>query len=195
MPRIILKRKTTAGSRIGSVDTADKELADGKEIIINPGEISDTPEEPDPYAVSPAPSENTESADASQRNSEEKSEHMDLSSVSDEELLEEVQRRGLAMPNHDEKEEGNNPIFILSLYNLEGKKKTFLFESELSARRMFADYAAKVPAIYSSVALWYEAGVSSRIISEFPSEINKEIVGEPAIKKKKKILLVKRKED
>ena len=80
------------------------------------------------------------------------------------------------------------------VYNLEGKKKTFLFESELSARRMFADYAAKVPAIYSSVALWYEAGMSSRIISEFPSEINKEIVGEPAIKKKKKILL-KRKED
>ena len=158
MPRIILKRKTTAGSRIGSADTAGEELADGKEIIINPGEISDTPEEPDPYAASSAPNKNTESADASQHNSEEKTEHMDLSSVSDEELLEEVQRRGLAMPNHDEKEEGNNPIFILSLYNLEGKKKTFLFESELSARRMFADYAAKVPAIYSSVALWYEAG-------------------------------------
>ena len=34
MPRIILKRKTTAGSRIGSVDTADKELADGKEITM-----------------------------------------------------------------------------------------------------------------------------------------------------------------
>ena len=109
MPRII---------RIGSADTAGEELADGKEIIINPGEISDTPEEPDPYAASSAPNKNTESADASQHNSEEKTEHMDLSSVSDEELLEEVQRRGLAMPNHDEKEEGNNPIFILSLYNL-----------------------------------------------------------------------------
>lgn len=192
MPRI-LKRKSTAGSRLGSADPISEELADGKEIIINPEEISDTPEEPDPYAANPVPGENTGSANDSLLNAEEDSENLDLSSVSDEELLEEVRRRGLVVQNHDEKDAGNDPVFTLSLYNLEGKKKTFWCESELSARRMFADYAAKVPAIYSRVALGYEAGVNSRIVSEFPSESNKEIVGEPKGQEKPKVMLVRKK--
>ena len=191
MPRI-LKRKSTAGQRIGPADIVSEELADGEEIIINPDEISDTPEEPDPYAVSPAPSENTESAGPSEDDAEETSGDLDLSSVSDEELIEEVRRRGLVIQGHDENEEGNSPIFTLSIYNPEGKKKTIWCESELSARRMFADYAAKVPAIYSKVALGYETGTNSRVVSEFPSAINEEIVGKPESQEKPKIVLVRK---
>lgn len=192
MPRI-LKRKSTAGSRIGSADAISEELTDGQEIIISPEEISDTPEEPDPYDASPVPDEDAGSLNDSLPNTEEDSERLDLSSVSDEELLEEIRKRGLVIQNHDEKDAGDDPVFTLSLYNLEGKKKTFWCESELSARRMFADYAAKVPAIYSRVALGYEAGVNSRIVSEFPSETNKEIVGEPKGQEKPKVMLVRKK--